>query len=133
MLKEIITTIMSKLRNKDSTNSGASTVVHVNGSNFDTEVLKSDKPVIVLFSAEWCPACQRQGPEFAKAAADHSGTHKFVKIDIDESRDLKRRYGVRAIPTLGFFKPGTTDGTMKLFTGYLTRAKLKAKIAEMLK
>lgn len=138
MIKEILDSIMNALRGKknDSSDSGSTAgkpVIDVTATNFDQEVIGSDKPVVVLFSAEWCPACVKQAPIFDKVARALSAKYKFVKIDIDKAPTLKRRYGVRAIPTLGFFKPGTADGAMTIKQGFLPEDKLKATLASTFK
>lgn len=81
------------------------TAQHVNDSQFETEVLKSDQPVLVDFWAEWCGPCRALGPSLDALAQEKDGL-KVVKVNIDESPDAPTKYGVRSIPTLILFKDG---------------------------
>ena len=78
----------------------------VTTSTFETEVLGSDKPVIVDFWAEWCGPCRAVAPVLDAIAKERDGTLKVVKVNIDEEPDLARRYGVLSIPTIILFKDG---------------------------
>lgn len=75
-------------------------------SNFDTEVLKSDLPVLVDFWAPWCGPCRMVGPIVEQLAAELEGKLKVVKVNTDENQSVAVRYGIRSIPTLGIFKDG---------------------------
>lgn len=81
------------------------TAHHVNDTQFDSEVLKADQPVLVDFWAEWCGPCRALGPSLDALAQEKSGL-KVVKVNIDESPDAPTKYGVRSIPTLILFKGG---------------------------
>ena len=74
--------------------------------NFDTEVLKSDKPVLVDFWAEWCSPCRMLAPTIEKIAADYVGKVKVGKLDTDANRDTAMKYQINAIPTVLVFKNG---------------------------
>lgn len=81
------------------------TIVLVNDSNFDSEVLQSNKPVMVDFSAVWCGPCQRQYPilqDFAKK----NPSVKVCKVDIDESPGVTSKIGIRNVPTIILFNNG---------------------------
>lgn len=95
----------------------------VTDANFEQEVLKSSKPVIVDFWAEWCGPCRALGPVFAEVAGTHHEQVSFVKINIDESPETPSQYGVMSIPTLIIFKNGQVEA-MKM--GLLTKSQLVA-------
>jgi thioredoxin 1 len=75
-------------------------------SNFDSEVLKSDKPVLVDFWAEWCGPCRMVGPIVEEIARDFDGKVSVGKMNVDENMDIPSKYGIRSIPTLMIFKNG---------------------------
>lgn len=78
----------------------------VTEATFEAEVLKSDKPVIVDFWAEWCGPCHAVAPVLDKIAEERAGEIKLVKVNIDEQQGLASRYGVASIPTMILFKDG---------------------------
>ena len=80
-----------------------STVLHIDDNTFESEVIKSDKPVLVDFSAEWCGPCQRMGPILEQFANINSDRVKVCKIDIDESPVTGAKFGIRSIPTIMLF------------------------------
>ena len=83
----------------------------VTESTFDQEVLKSDKPVIVDFWAEWCGPCHAVSPVLDRIAEERGGELKVVKVNIDEEQGLAQRYGVASIPTMILFKDGEPAAT----------------------
>lgn len=74
--------------------------------NFDAEVLKSDKPVLVDFFATWCGPCKMMAPVVEALAGEYNGKAKVGKLDVDECEDIAARYGVMTIPTIILFKNG---------------------------
>jgi len=82
-----------------------SDIVHVDDNNFETEVLSSDKPVLVDFSAVWCGPCQRQLPILEKLAKDNDNI-KVVKVDIDDAPTVAAKLGIRSVPSMILFNGG---------------------------
>jgi thioredoxin 1 len=74
--------------------------------NFESEVLKSEVPVLVDFWAEWCMPCRLLAPTIDKIAKDYNGKVKVGKLDTDANRDVSIKYGINAIPTVILFKGG---------------------------
>ena len=81
-------------------------VLEVDDATFDREVLRADGPVLVDFGAAWCGPCRRLEPIVEQVAQERAGALKVVKVDIDASPEVARRYGVRAAPTLIVFRAG---------------------------
>lgn len=81
-------------------------IVTFTDANFDTEVLKSDIPVLVDFWAEWCGPCRMMSPTIDAIAAEYAGRVKVGKLNVDENGAAAMRYGIRGIPTLLLFKNG---------------------------
>lgn len=79
--------------------------IHVTKENFEKEVLRSDKPVIVDFWAQWCGPCRMLAPTL-EALADDREDIKVCKVDVDEQRELAIEYGIESIPTLLVFQNG---------------------------
>jgi thioredoxin 1 len=85
--------------------------VKATDTSFEQEVLKSDKPVLVDFWAEWCGPCRMIGPSLEEISKEMDGKLKVVKINIDENPMVPTKYGVRSIPTLLLFKDGQIAAT----------------------
>ena len=80
--------------------------VDVGDGNFESEVLKSDMPVLVDFWAPWCKPCLIAAPVLEKMAQQYGGKLKVCKLNVDQARQTAMKYGIRSIPTLIFFKDG---------------------------
>lgn len=78
----------------------------VTEATFEEEVLKSEKPVVVDFWAEWCGPCHAVAPVLDKIVEERSQDLKLVKVNIDEEQGLAMRYGIASIPTIVLFKNG---------------------------
>ena len=81
-------------------------VSSVNDLNFDAEVLKSETPVLVDFTATWCGPCKQIAPLIDQLADEYAGKVKVVKMDIDEAPNTPAKFGVKGVPTIIVFKGG---------------------------
>lgn len=80
--------------------------VEVTDNDWETEVLKSDLPVLVDFWAPWCGPCRMVAPIVDELAEEYAGKVKFLKLNTDDNMQTAARYGIRSIPTLMIFKSG---------------------------
>jgi len=80
--------------------------VTLTDDNFQTEVLKSDRPVLVDFWAEWCGPCRMVAPIVEELATEYPDTLKVGKVDVDANQKVSQEFGIRSIPTLLIFKGG---------------------------
>jgi thioredoxin 1 len=80
--------------------------IEVRDDNFESEVLKSDIPVLVDFWAPWCRPCLIAAPVLEKIAQQYQGRLKVCKLNVDEARQTAMKYGIRSIPTLNIYKDG---------------------------
>ena len=81
-------------------------IKHISDASFEQDVVKSDKPVLLDFWAEWCGPCKMIGPILDEIANEKNGSVKIGKVNVDNNQELSSRFKIRAIPTLLFFKNG---------------------------
>ncbi len=102
-----------------------SQAVHIDASNWKSEVLDSPIPVLVDFWAEWCGPCRAIAPILEELAAELKGKLKIAKVNVDESPDIAAQFGIRSIPTLLIFKGGAVQQQM---VGAMPKSVLKDKL-----
>jgi thioredoxin 1 len=100
-------------------------VTHITDDNFENEVLKADRPVLVDYWAEWCGPCKMIAPVLEEIAKEYSGRIKITKLNIDENPATPPKYGIRGIPTLMLFKNGNVEATK---VGAVSKSQLSAFI-----
>ncbi len=83
-----------------------SNVLELSESEFESQVLRADGPVVVDFYAPWCGPCRMLAPLLEKLAAEFAGRAKFVKINVDDAPRLAMQYGITGVPTLIVFRGG---------------------------
>ncbi len=104
--------------------------VELTDDNFEQEVVKSDKPVVVDFWAEWCGPCKMIAPVIEELASEYEGKVKFGKLDVDNNMQAAATYQIRSIPTLLFFKDGEVVDNI---IGAVPKSVIKERLDEMLK
>ena len=95
-------------------------------TNFEAEVLKSDKPVLVDFWAPWCGPCRMLAPVLAEVAAEKGDKIKVGKVNVDENPELAAQYGISGIPAMLLFKDGKIAATS---VGFKPKPELESFIA----
>lgn len=101
-------------------------IIYVTTESFEQEVLKSDKPVLVDFFAEWCGPCKMLGPVLEEVATEQDAV-KICKIDVDKQMSLAFKYNVASIPTMLLFKNGQVSATN---IGYIGKTQIMEFIAQ---
>lgn len=96
----------SKTGNEENTAADDNSIIALNESNFEEEVLNSSTPVVVEFYATWCGVCKKLSPNVEAFASGHGKMMKFGKVDVDANSDLTSKYGVEAIPRIIVFQNG---------------------------
>ena len=87
-------------------------IKHTSDASFESDVLRSDKPVLVDYWAEWCGPCKMIAPILDEVSKDYDGRLQIAKMNVDENRDVPAKFGIRGIPTLMLFKDGQLAGTL---------------------
>ena len=101
--------------------------LEITDSNFDELVLKSDKPVVVDFWAEWCGPCKMIGPLINEMSKDYEGKALVGKVNVDQNANVSAQFGVRSIPTVLFIKNGeVVDKSVGAVPKSTLESKLKA-------
>ncbi len=101
----------------------------ISDADFDTQVLKSDMPVVVDFWAPWCGPCKVMLPIMEELDKEYTGKVKFVKMNVDENSDVPGKFSVMSIPTFIIFKGGNAA---KTFVGSRSKEDMKKDIEEVL-
>lgn len=97
-------------------------------NDFKTEVLESDKPVLVDFYADWCGPCRMMAPVIDELAGEYEGVVKIGKLNVDENPETTRKYRVMTIPTMMIFKNGeAVDKVIGVVPKSLLKEKLDAQ------
>jgi thioredoxin 1 len=104
-------------------------VREISDTNFESDALKSDLPVLVDFWAPWCGPCRMVAPVVQELSEEYSGKMNFFKMNTDENPQVPTKFGIRSIPTLLIFKGGELKGTI---VGYRPKSDLKKRIEEAL-
>jgi thioredoxin 1 len=104
-------------------------LVTITDDNFEEEVIKSDKPVLIDFWATWCGPCRMIAPIVEEMATEYDGKAKIGKLDVDSNQQTSIKYGVRSIPTLLLFKGGELKETI---IGAVPKAHLVDKLQSVL-
>jgi thioredoxin 1 len=104
-------------------------IKHISDATFEADVLKSSKPVLVDYWAEWCGPCKMIAPILDEVATSYDGKLQVTKMNVDENREVPAKFGIRGIPTLMIFKDGQLAATK---VGAMSKAQLTAFIDQQL-
>ncbi len=99
--------------------------INLTNQNFNKEVIKSDKVMLVDFWATWCVPCQMLSPILSEIAEQHRDKIKVGKVNVDNYRELATKYQISSIPTLLLFKEGKVINT---FVGFCSKKDLEEKL-----
>ena len=104
-------------------------MIQLSDSNFESEVINSQKPILVDFWAEWCGPCKMIAPELEKLAAEKNEQLRIGKLNVDDNRDTAMKYSISSIPTLLLFKNGEI---VKKLIGVMSKDKIITEISSFL-
>ena len=97
---------------------------------YDAKIVGADKPVLVDFYATWCGPCQQLAPVLSELEKKYAGRINFYRIDVDKAKDLSSAHGIKALPTLLFYKDGEV---VKRLVGYQSKDSLTRLLDSLLK
>jgi len=101
----------------------------VTDTTFDSDVVKSDLPVLVDFWAPWCGPCRMVGPIVDELSDEYAGKVNFFKMNTDDNPAIPSKFGIRSIPTLLIFRGGELKGSI---VGFRPKSELKKRLQEVL-
>lgn len=102
-------------------------VLTINSENYEEEVLKADKPVVIDFYANWCGPCRMMSPIIDEIAEEKSDSIKVGKVNVDENQELAMKYGIMSIPTIIIVKNGKVE---KTFVGVRDKSEILGAMGE---
>jgi thioredoxin 1 len=104
-------------------------MIQLTDANWEAEVLNSNLPVLVDFTAPWCAPCKQIAPILDTLAREYQGRIKIGKLDVDENENVPQKYKVMNLPTMLFFKAGRETGKI---AGAVGRAKIEGEIKQQI-
>ena len=100
-------------------------IISITHHNFEQEIEKAAKPVVVDVYATWCGPCQHMAPSFEELANTYKDSYVFAKLNVDEAREIAIQYNITSVPTFLFMKSGRLVGQE---VGFMTKEELESKI-----